>query len=81
MRVWVDQEMCTGSGMCEAIAPDVFVLLDDGLSHVKDADRVYARSQGNPQGADGVATVPADQLELVVEAAQQCPGMCIHIEA
>ena len=30
MKVWIDQDLCTGDGLCEEIAPDVFTLLDDG---------------------------------------------------
>jgi len=26
MKVWIDQDLCTGDGLCEEIAPDVFVL-------------------------------------------------------
>ncbi|MCU0280931.1 MAG: ferredoxin [Acidimicrobiia bacterium] len=25
MKVWIDQDLCTGDGLCEEIAPDVFV--------------------------------------------------------
>ena len=32
MKVWIDQDLCTGDGLCEEIAPDVFTLLDDGSS-------------------------------------------------
>ena len=35
MKVWIDQDLCTGDGLCEEIAPDVFTLLDDGLAYVK----------------------------------------------
>ena len=34
MKVSVDQDICIGSGNCEAIAPEVFVV-KDGTSHVK----------------------------------------------
>ena len=30
-RVLVDREMCVGSGACEALAPDVFEVDDDGV--------------------------------------------------
>src|SRR5204862_6306951 len=36
MKVWIDQDLCTGDGLCEEIAPAVFTLLDDGLAHVKE---------------------------------------------
>ncbi len=31
MRVLVDRERCIGSGACEALAPDVFEVGDDGI--------------------------------------------------
>ena len=31
MKVWIDQDLCTGDGLCEEICPDVFVGKDDGL--------------------------------------------------
>ena len=34
MKVWIDQHICTGDGICEEIAPDVFVGMDDGLYYV-----------------------------------------------
>ena len=34
MKVWIDQDLCTGDGLCEEIAPSVFTLLDDGLAYV-----------------------------------------------
>ena len=30
MRIVVDRDRCTGLGMCEGIAPDVFEVGDDG---------------------------------------------------
>ncbi|MCU1488088.1 MAG: ferredoxin, partial [Actinomycetia bacterium] len=27
MKVWIDQDLCTGDGLCEEIAPAVFTLL------------------------------------------------------
>ncbi len=55
MKVWIDQDLCTGDGLCEEIAPDVFTLLDDGLAYVKEGDKIYATAKGNPQGAEGMA--------------------------
>jgi len=40
MKVWIDQDLCTGDGLCEEIAPVVFTLLDDGLAYVKESDQV-----------------------------------------
>lgn len=35
MRVWIDQDLCTGDGLCAEIAPAVFDMHDDGLAYVK----------------------------------------------
>ena len=34
VRAHVDEQMCVGTGMCEATAPELFEVGDDGLSHV-----------------------------------------------
>jgi ferredoxin len=80
MKVWIDQDLCTGDGLCEEIAPDVFTLLDDGLAYVKEGSKVFAAANGNPQGADGMANFPDGQTDAVIEAAEECPGECIFIE-
>ena len=80
MKVWIDQDLCTGDGICEDIAPEVFEGLDDGLYYVKDGDHIYSALRENTEGADGVATVPKGQEEAVVESAEECPGECIMIE-
>jgi len=77
MKVWIDQDLCTGDGLCEEIAPAVFTLLDDGLAYVKDAGGV----KSDPGGAEGTADVPADLEGAVTEASEECPGECIFIEA
>ncbi|MGH9032031.1 MAG: ferredoxin [Acidimicrobiia bacterium] len=76
MKVWIDQDLCTGDGLCEEIAPDVFTLLDDGLAYVKEGSKVFEK----PGGAEGLANVPAGQEEAVIESAEECPGECIFIE-
>ncbi|MEC7176053.1 MAG: ferredoxin [Actinomycetota bacterium] len=80
MKVWIDQDLCTGDGLCEEIAPDVFALLDDGLAYVKEGDKIFAEAKGNPQGADGMAEFADSQLDSVVESAEECPGECIYSE-
>jgi ferredoxin len=65
MKVWIDQDLCTGDGLCEEIAPDVFAMLDDGLAYVKDGDKILS----DPGGAAGI-----------IESAEECPGECIYIE-
>jgi ferredoxin len=76
MKVWIDQDLCTGDGLCEEIAPAVFTLLDDGLAYVKDGDKVFSE----PGGSAGMAAVPAELEDAVVEASEECPGECIFVE-
>ncbi|MDP8988323.1 MAG: ferredoxin, partial [Actinomycetota bacterium] len=30
IKVWIDQDLCTGDGLCAEIAPDIFFGKDDG---------------------------------------------------
>lgn len=76
MKVWIDQDLCTGDGLCEEICPSVFTLLDDGLAYVKEGDAVLSA----PGGSEGVANVPVELEDAVTEASEECPGECIFIE-
>ncbi|MFF4412771.1 ferredoxin [Streptosporangium sp. NPDC001559] len=57
--LWIDRRMCLGTGLCEAMSPELFVLADDNLAqvierHLHDDDRVeLARSVAEccPSGA------------------------------
>lgn len=77
LKVWIDQDLCTGDGLCEEIAPDVFAMLDDGLAYVKEGDKIF----NSPGGPAGLANIPGGREDAVVEAAEECPGECIFIEA
>lgn len=83
MKVWIDQDLCTGDGLCAEICPEVFVMLPDGLAYVQEHSteppKIFAASKGNPEGSDGQAIVPINKMELVKEAAEECPGECIFI--
>ncbi|MDO8364078.1 MAG: ferredoxin [Actinomycetota bacterium] len=75
MKVWVDQDLCTGDGLCEELCPSVFVL-HDSLSYVRTPD-------GSPLFAGGsmsMADVPEAVLDKVLDAAEDCPGECIFLE-
>ncbi len=76
MKVWIDQDLCTGDGLCEEICPDVFSLQDDGLAYVKEGAEV----QNNPGGSQCMVDVPNALEDAVTEAAEECPGECIFIE-
>jgi len=74
MKVWIDQDLCTGDGICAEIAPDVFEMLDDGLAYVKDGGTVLDK------GPQALATVASGKEDGVIESAEECPGECIFIE-
>ena len=76
MRVWIDQDLCTGDGLCVDHAPDVFTLLDDGIAYVVEAGQVL----NDPGGSGSLAMVSPRLERSVVEAAEVCPGECIFIE-
>ncbi len=76
MKVWIDQDLCTGDGLCEEICPSVFTLQDDGLAYVRQLDEVF----NSPGGSQQMANVPSDQESAVVEASEECPGECIFVE-
>lgn len=76
LRVWIDQDLCTGDGLCVDHAPDVFVLLEDGIAYVREGDRIL----NDPGMADGLAAVAPGRESDVVYAADDCPGECIFIE-
>ena len=73
LAVWIDQEACTGDGLCVQYAPEVFEFDIDGLAYVKDA-------QGNLAQTVGARVSVPESLRLdVIDSARECPGTCIHI--
>jgi ferredoxin len=73
LRVWVDQELCTGDGLCVQYAPEVFEFDVDGLAYVKDA---RGELLTDPRS---LADVPPHLRLSVIDSAKQCPGDCIHV--
>ena len=60
-------------------APNVvFVLLDDGISYVRDA--TIGLVANDPGGRLSAVPVPARLEQLVIDAAEECPGECIFVE-
>jgi len=76
MRVWIDQDLCTGDGLCVDHCSDVFVQLEDGIAYVSQ-DGVPGN---DPGGGGSLAWVPLRLHHQVVHAALDCPGECIFIE-
>ncbi len=84
MKVWIDQDLCTGDGLCTEIESSVFELADDGLAYVKDIGEKTLQldmdSKPKYQGSSGIVEFPDDKQLAVQEAAEDCPGECIFIE-
>jgi ferredoxin len=73
LQVWIDQNLCTGDGLCVQYAPEVFEFDVDGLAYVKDGAGELQLSPGSRVG------VPAHLRLDVIDAAKECPGECIHV--
>ncbi|MFC5955946.1 ferredoxin [Streptomyces pratens] len=73
LEVWIDQDLCTGDGICAQYAPEVFELDIDGLAYVKGSDDELLQATG------ATTRVPLPILTDVVASAKECPGECIHV--
>lgn len=73
LQVWVDQDLCTGDGLCVQYAPEVFEFDVDGLAYVKDAAGELQLTAGSR------VDVPAHLRLEVIDSARECPGDCIHV--
>ena len=83
MKVWIDQNLCTGDGLCAETVPAVFELHDDDLAYVKEVGQTaLCGENGQPihQGVAGKVLVPVSLEADVKDAAEDCPGECIFIE-
>lgn len=74
LLVRVDQDLCTGDGLCVQLAPAVFEFDLDGLAYVKSADGELLTSPG------ASVPVPSRCVKDVIESAEGCPGDCIFVE-
>ncbi|MFD3547672.1 ferredoxin [Streptomyces sp. NPDC058655] len=73
LEVWIDQDLCTGDGICAQYAPEVFELDIDGLAYVKSGEDELLQQAG------ATTPVPLTLLQDVVDSAKECPGDCIHV--
>lgn len=76
LRVWIDQDLCTGDGICTDHAPEVFTILEDGIAYCREGTKVF----NDPGGSAELARVPVNLEQQVIGAAAECPGECIFIE-
>ena len=75
MKVWVDQDLGTGDGLCEELCAAVFSM-QDGISYVQDRRGVLMTG-----GSTAQAEIPSHHVDAVFDAAEDCPGECIFVEA
>ena len=74
MRVWIDQDSCTGAGLCVDHCPDLFIVLDDGIGYVRNGMDVVT-DPDHPSVA-----VPRRHQRAAIDAVERCPGECIYLE-
>ncbi|KAB8162486.1 ferredoxin [Streptomyces sp. 3MP-14] len=78
LEVWIDQDLCTGDGICAQYAPEVFELDIDGLAYVKPPAQPGEEAELlTDPGARAV--VPLPLLREVSDSVKDCPGQCIHV--
>ena len=73
LLVRVDQDLCTGDGLCVQYAPEVFEFDVDGLAYVKGPDGELLLAAG------GMVAVPPALVLDVIDSAKECPGACIYV--
>jgi ferredoxin len=73
LQVWIDQDLCTGDGLCVQYERDVFEFDVDGLAYVKGGDGELLTSPG------ARTAVPESSIRDVLDATRECPGNCIHV--
>jgi ferredoxin len=71
MKVSIDREGCIGCGVCEALCPKVFKLLDDGKSAIAEKYRKENLGKGE---------VGEDLSSCVENARDSCPVEVIKTE-
>lgn len=75
MNVWIDQDCCTGAGLCVDHCPDLFIVLEDGIGYVRIGDVVINDAE-HPS-----VLVPRRYEQAAIDAVERCPGECIYLEA
>ena len=60
MQVWIDQDLCTGDGLCTDHCPDAFVILetDSALAECKRLRQIAARKPGKGEAGFGRVVRP-----------------------
>lgn len=64
MKISIDRDKCIGIGMCEAMAPHVFSILDDGTLELLTED---SETLGSPEVNEAVLACPTLAITLIEE--------------
>ncbi len=74
-KVLHERWKCIGCSACAAVAPDYWVMADDGKSDIKGATHKKV-----PEGT--LEELPVDEKAAAVnkDAAEACPVSCIHVQ-
>lgn len=73
LEVRIDQDLCTGDGVCVRYAPEIFEPDIDAPAYVKGPQEEFLQVGG------GAARVPSPLVRDVVDSARECPGECIQV--
>jgi ferredoxin len=73
MQVWIDQDCCTGAGLCVDHCPELFVVLEDGIGYVHEGGLAISDAQR-------AVLVPRRYEQAALDAVERCPGECIYLE-
>ncbi|MGI9053955.1 MAG: ferredoxin [Ilumatobacteraceae bacterium] len=74
MKVWIDQDCCTGAGLCVDRCPELFIVLEDGIGYVHDGALAITGAE-QPS-----VVVPRRYEHAAIDAVERCPGECIYLE-
>ena len=75
LQVWIDQDLCTGDGLCVQYAPEVFEFDVDGLAYVKDGTATCCRGRA-PGPTCRIAAAGRHRLGQGVPRAMHPRGTC-----
>jgi ferredoxin len=75
MKIWIDQDCCTGAGLCVDHCPELFIVLEDGIGYVHEGREVVTDPE-HPSVA-----VPPRYERAAIDAVERCPGECIYLES
>ncbi len=67
-KIKIDRNKCIGCGSCAAICSKYFELIEDGKSHIKNAEK------------KDLEELEVEKVECAEAAAEACPVQCIYIE-